>query len=128
VNDRAEQVRIANRLNAEHLHIQTRCALSSQGESFWLREIQGAGAIFLGCWSAESFGDYLAGPSHVLPTAGTARFASPLGVYDFIRRSSVIALSQKDAALLSQETSLFAEAEHLWAHAAAARVRRGEEA
>jgi histidinol dehydrogenase len=123
VQDRREQVRIANSLNAEHLHIQTRCALSPDGEARWLEEIEGAGAIFMGQWSAESFGDYLAGPSHVLPTAGTARFASPLGVYDFIRRTSVIALSRDDSALLSPDTVSFAEAENLWAHAAAARVR-----
>jgi len=123
VRDRQEQVRVANSLNAEHLHIQTRCALSPEGESRWLEEIEGAGAIFMGRWSAESFGDYLAGPSHVLPTAGTARFASPLGVYDFIRRTSVIALSPDDAALLSRDTANFAEAENLWAHAAAARMR-----
>ena len=123
VQDRQEQVRIANALNAEHLHIQTRCALSPEGEERWLKDIGGAGAIFMGQWSAESFGDYLAGPSHVLPTAGTARFASPLGVYDFVRRTSVIALSQDDAALLSKATMSFAEAENLWAHAAAARVR-----
>jgi histidinol dehydrogenase len=123
VKDRQEQVKIANALNSEHLHIQTRCALNPEGEARWLEEIQGAGAIFMGQWSAESFGDYLAGPSHVLPTAGTARFASPLGVYDFVRRTSVIALSQEDAFLLSQDTERFAEAENLWAHAAAAQKR-----
>lgn len=123
VKDRQEQVKIANALNSEHLHIQTQCALNPEGEARWLEQIQGAGAIFMGRWSAESFGDYLAGPSHVLPTAGTARFASPLGVYDFVRRTSVIALSQEDAVLLSQDTERFAEAENLWAHAAAAQKR-----
>jgi histidinol dehydrogenase len=81
------------------------------------------GAIFLGRWSAESFGDYLAGPSHVLPTAGTARFSSPLGVYDFVRRSSVLSLTQSDVLDLAESTGIFADAEQLWAHAAAARVR-----
>lgn len=126
VKDRGEQVKIANALNAEHLHIQTRCALEPEGEAYWLKEIQGAGAIFMGQWSAESFGDYLAGPSHVLPTAGTARFASPLGVYDFIRRTSIIAMSRDDSVLLSQDTVSFAQAEKLWAHAAAAEVRGGK--
>jgi histidinol dehydrogenase len=82
------------------------------------------GAIFLGRWSAETFGDYLAGPSHVLPTAGTARFSSPLGVYDFVRRSSVLSLTENDAQTLAQPTGIFADAEKLWAHAASARVRK----
>lgn len=123
VTDRASQVEIANDLHAEHLHVQTRCALTAEGEQFWLSQLKGVGAIFLGKWSAESFGDYLAGPSHVLPTAGTARFSSPLGVYDFLRRSSVLCLSQNDAIALSQGTGEFADAEQLWAHAAAARIR-----
>ncbi|MEY3901288.1 MAG: histidinol dehydrogenase [Pseudomonadota bacterium] len=124
VGSRQELVEIANQLNAEHLHVQTACALEDAGEKFWLQSLRGAGAIFLGRWSAESFGDYLAGPSHVLPTAGTARFASPLGVYDFIRRSSVLAMSAQDARSLADDTGRFADAEQLWAHAAAARVRR----
>ncbi len=127
VPNRSELVAVANKLNAEHLHVQTSCALDSeQGHDFWLRFLRGAGAIFLGRWSAESFGDYLAGPSHVLPTAGTARFASPLGVYDFIRRSSVLMLSAEDSRALAEDTGVFADSEQLWAHAAAARARRTE--
>jgi len=123
VDSREMLLEIANKLNAEHLHIQTRCALDPHEQDFWLHGLKGVGAIFLGCWSAESFGDYLAGPSHVLPTAGTARFSSPLGVYDFVRRSSVLKMSKLDAQLLSEATAVFAEAEQLWAHAAAARAR-----
>lgn len=126
VENRDMLVKMANILNAEHLHIQTRCALTSEGEDFWLKSLKGVGAIFLGRWTAESFGDYLAGPSHVLPTAGTARFSSPLGVYDFIRRSSVLSLSEEDAKELSSSTGIFADAENLWAHAAAARARGGD--
>jgi histidinol dehydrogenase len=123
VENRDELAKVANLLNAEHLHVQTRCAQEPEGEAFWLTTLKGVGAIFLGRWSAESFGDYLAGPSHVLPTAGTARFSSPLGVYDFVRRSSVLSLTQADALALAEATGVFADAEKLWAHAAAARVR-----
>lgn len=128
VRSRDEMVEIANALNAEHLHVQTQCALDADnGQAYWLNSLRGAGAIFLGRWSAESFGDYLAGPSHVLPTAGTARFASPLGVYDFVRRSSVLALSAEDSRALAEDTAVFADAEQLWAHAAAARARLNPE-
>jgi histidinol dehydrogenase len=129
VQSRNDMVGVANELNAEHLHVQTQCALDAdEGQTFWLNELRGAGAIFLGRWSAESFGDYLSGPSHVLPTAGTARFASPLGVYDFIRRSSVLAMTADDSRALAEDTGVFAEAEQLWAHAAAARARLSTEA
>jgi histidinol dehydrogenase len=124
VKSRDELVEVANLLNAEHLHVQTQCAQDPAGESFWLSALKGVGAIFLGRWSAETFGDYLAGPSHVLPTAGTARFSSPLGVYDFVRRSSVLSLTENDARTLAQPTGIFADAEKLWAHAASARVRK----
>jgi histidinol dehydrogenase len=123
VEDKASQIEVANALHAEHLHVQTSCALTEAGEQFWLSHLKGVGAIFLGKWSAESFGDYLAGPSHVLPTAGTARFSSPLGVYDFLRRSSVLCLSKADSISLSEGTGDFADAERLWAHAASARIR-----
>lgn len=125
VQNREQLVEIANRMNAEHLHVQTRCAQEPEGEKFWLSALRGVGAIFLGRWTAESFGDYLAGPSHVLPTAGTARFSSPLGVYDFVRRSSVLSMSAADCQSLSAPTALFADAERLWAHSAAA-IARGE--
>jgi len=123
VNDRSELLEAANHIASEHLHIHTACALTHEGRAFWTRGLKGVGAIFLGRYTAESFGDYLAGPSHVLPTAGTARFASPLGVYDFVRRSSVLSLSSHKARALSAATDAFARAEELGAHALAARLR-----
>jgi histidinol dehydrogenase len=124
VTDRNALLETANRICPEHLHIHTACALEPEGQQFWTQHLKGVGAIFLGRYSAESFGDYLAGPSHVLPTAGSPRFASPLGVYDFIRRSSVISMSEQKAAELSHPTKVFAEAEMLWAHALSAQMRR----
>ena len=115
----------ANLVASEHLHVHTACALTSEGRAFWTQKLGGVGAIFLGRHTAESFGDYLAGPSHVLPTAGTARFASPLGVYDFVRRSSILALTEEDARALARPTEVFARAEELPAHALAARLRGG---
>lgn len=85
-----------------------------------------AGAIFLGCHAAEVLGDYCAGPNHVLPTAGTARFSSPLGVYDFQKRSSVIRCSGETARELGGVASLLARAEGLTAHARAAECRLAE--
>ena len=82
-----------------------------------------AGAIFLGQHSAEVVGDYTAGPSHVLPTAGTARFASPLGVYDFMTRSSVVGCSARGAVHLGRAASILAREEGLDAHAEAAEGR-----
>lgn len=128
VSDRAGLVDLANTLHAEHLHVHTACALTEEGQAFWMRALRGVGAVFLGRYTAESFGDYLAGPSHVLPTAGTARFASPLGVYDFLRRSSVLHFTQPLARKLAEDTGAFADAEKLWAHALSARMRKGESA
>lgn len=87
--------------------------------------IENAGAVFLGHYTPEAVGDYLAGPSHVLPTSGTARFASPLGVYDFIKRSSVIATSREALKKLAGPTITLAELEGLDAHAEAVRLRLG---
>jgi len=89
----------------------------------WIPKIRHAGAIFCGYYSAESLGDYCAGPNHVLPTSGTARFSSPLGVYDFQKRSSVVDCSQAGAATLSGIASLIARAEGLTAHARSAEFR-----
>ena len=89
----------------------------------YLDQIQNAGAIFCGNYSTESFGDYLAGPSHVLPTFGSARFSSPLGVYDFVKKSSVVEISQEGASLLSEPASIIANSEGLEAHALASRIR-----
>jgi histidinol dehydrogenase len=89
----------------------------------WLPKLTNAGAVFLGCWSSEAIGDYCAGPNHVLPTAGTARFSSPLGVYDFQKRSSVVSISQGGAARLGAIASVLADGEGLGAHARSARMR-----
>lgn len=118
-----EQIRIANAIHTEHLHIHTASALTAQGRAAWSQALKGVGAIFFGRYAAEVFGDYVAGPSHVLPTAGTARFASPLGVYDFVRRSSLLWMPEELARSLAPATAAFADAEELWGHARAARLR-----
>jgi histidinol dehydrogenase len=79
--------------------------------------------VFLGRWSSEAIGDYCAGPNHVLPTAGTARFSSPLGVYDFQKRTSVIAVSKQGAHNLGRVAATLAQGEGLSAHARAAQMR-----
>ena len=86
-----------------------------------------AGAVFLGQYSPEPLGDYLAGPNHTLPTGGTARFASPLGVYDFLTRTSVISYSREELQKVNREIIRLAESEELTAHANAVRVRFGNE-
>jgi len=85
--------------------------------------VKAAGAIFLGKWSSEAIGDYCAGPNHVLPTAGTARFSSPLGVYDFQKRTSVIAVSKQGAQKLGRVAAMLADGEGLSAHKRAAEMR-----
>jgi histidinol dehydrogenase len=92
-----------------------------------LPHIRHAGAIFLGRYSSEALGDYCAGPNHVLPTAGCARFSSPLGVYDFQKRSSVIGISRAGAARLGRIAAVLARGEGLEAHAASAECRMKEE-
>jgi len=114
---REQALDVANRIAAEHLE------LAVADPQPWIDGLRHAGAIFVGAHTGETFGDYMAGPSHVLPTFGTARFASPLGVYDFQKRSSVIEISQTAAQALSKPTDLLATAEGLEAHALAARVR-----
>ena len=89
----------------------------------FLKTINNAGAIFLGQYSPEVFGDYCAGPNHVLPTSGSAKFSSPLGVYDFQKRSSIINISKKTAKELSKISVSLALAEGLQAHALAAKLR-----
>jgi len=116
-----EALDIANRIAPEHLELHVRDELMSS----CVDQIRHAGAIFCGAHTAETFGDYVAGPSHVLPTCGTARFASPLGVYDFVKRSSVINLSIQGAAQLAQTAVALANSEGLQAHALAAAVRAG---
>ena len=87
-------------------------------------EITNAGAIFLGPYSPEAVGDYLAGPNHTLPTGGTARFSSPLGVYDFIKRSSVISFSREGFLEIDRDVKRFADLEGFSGHAKSASIRR----
>jgi histidinol dehydrogenase len=115
--DLDEAVAISNRVAPEHLE------LAVADPELMLDKVRHAGAIFLGASTPEVMGDYLAGPSHVLPTYGTARFSSPLGVYDFRKRSSVIALSPEGAQALARDASVLAHGEGLQAHARSAEVR-----
>ncbi len=89
----------------------------------WEPHLRHAGAIFLGAYTSESLGDYCAGPNHVLPTSGTARFSSPLGVYDFQKRTSLIEVSEGGAQTLGAVASVLAHGEGLFAHARAAEMR-----
>ncbi|HEX6319675.1 MAG TPA: histidinol dehydrogenase, partial [Burkholderiales bacterium] len=115
--DLEEACALANRIAPEHLE------LSVEDPEAWLPLLANAGAIFLGRWSSEAIGDYCAGPNHVLPTAGTARFSSPLGVYDFQKRSSLIEISEAGAQSLGRTSSVLAKGEGLDAHARAAEMR-----
>ncbi|HEY3078184.1 MAG TPA: histidinol dehydrogenase [Burkholderiales bacterium] len=118
--DLEEACALANRIAPEHLEL---CVAEPEA---WLPKLRNAGAIFLGRYSSEAIGDYCAGPNHVLPTAGAARFSSPLGVYDFQKRSSIIAVSQAAAQSLGKLAALLAEGEGLSAHARAAQMRLGK--
>ncbi len=117
VADLPEAMALANRIAPEHLEL---CVASPET---WLDEIRHAGAIFLGPHSPEVMGDYTAGPSHVLPTYGSARFSSPLGVYDFQKKSSVIQLSAEGSEHLARASAVLAHGEGLAAHARAAEAR-----
>ena len=112
-----EACTIADRIAPEHLE------LSVADPEPLLARLRHAGAIFLGRWSSEAIGDYCAGPNHVLPTAGTARFSSPLGVYDFQKRTSVIGVSAAGARTLGKVAQTLAEGEGLQAHARSAAMR-----
>ncbi len=115
--DKADALNLINRIAPEHLE------LSVADPEAWLPEIRHAGAIFMGRYTAEALGDYCAGPNHVLPTSGTARFSSPLGVYDFQKRSSLIQCSADGASELGKVASILARGEHLTAHARSAEYR-----
>ena len=117
VADMAEACAIANYIAPEHLE------LSVSDPQTWLPQLKHAGAIFMGRFTSESLGDYCAGPNHVLPTSRTARFASPLGVYDFQKRSSLIQVSAQGAINLGKIASTLAHGEGLQAHARAAEMR-----
>lgn len=112
-----EACAIADRVAPEHLE------LSVADPEALLPLLRHAGAMFLGRWSSEAIGDYCAGPNHVLPTSGTARFSSPLGVYDFQKRTSIVAVSQAGAGTLGRLAATLAEGEGLQAHARAAKMR-----
>ncbi len=112
-----EACAISNRIAPEHLEV------SSTDPHRWEPLLKHAGAIFLGAYTSESLGDYCAGPNHVLPTSGTARFSSPLGVYDFQKRSSIIEVSQAGAQTLGKIAAELAYGEGLQAHARAAEMR-----
>ena len=117
VQDLEEACRIANDIAPEHLEI------STENPEKWTAQIRHAGAIFMGRFSSESLGDYCAGPNHVLPTSRTARFSSPLGVYDFQKRSSLIQVSHQGAQKLGRIAAELALGEGLQAHAASAQYR-----
>jgi len=115
--DLEEACAVANRIAPEHLE------LVVENPEAWLPKLTRAGAVFLGRWSSEAIGDYCAGPNHVLPTAGTARFSSPLGVYDFQKRTSVIGVSRNGAEKLGKLAAVLADGEGLSAHKRAAEMR-----
>ena len=112
-----QAIEVANHIAPEHLE------LSMDDAEQWAPKIRHAGAIFMGRYTAEALGDYCAGPNHVLPTSGTARFSSPLGVYDFQKRSSLIGCSAQGASDLGKTASILAHGEGLTAHARSAEYR-----
>lgn len=117
VQDRAEGLALINRIAPEHLE------LSVDTPDDLIDDIRHAGAIFMGRHTPEAIGDYCAGPNHVLPTSGTARFSSPLGVYDFQKKSSLIYCSEAGSKPLAQVADVLAQREDLDAHARSARYR-----
>lgn len=117
VRDLHEACALANEIAPEHIEI------STEHPQQWVDLIRHAGAFFLGSYSSESLGDYCAGPNHVLPTMRTARFSSPLGVYDFQKRSSILYVSQNGAQTLGEVASILARGEGLQAHAQSAEYR-----
>jgi len=117
VADMEQAIEVANHIAPEHLE------LSIDNAEQWAQKIRHAGAIFMGRYTAEAVGDYCAGPNHVLPTSGTARFSSPLGVYDFQKRTSLIGCSAQGASDLGKTASILAHGEGLTAHARSAEYR-----
>ena len=113
-----QAIDVANVIAPEHLE------LSVADAQKWASKVEHAGAIFMGRYTPEALGDYCAGPNHVLPTSGTARFSSPLGVYDFQKRSSIIDCTKKGASVLAGYASILAEGEALTAHAQSANYRK----
>ncbi|MCX7101298.1 MAG: histidinol dehydrogenase, partial [Methylobacter sp.] len=119
--DLNQAAEIANLIAPEHLE------LSVEDPEALCKNIRHAGAIFMGRYTAEALGDYCAGPNHVLPTSSTARFSSPLGVYDFQKRSSLINCSEAGADTLGKTASILARGESLTAHARSAEYRVNQE-
>ena len=117
VKDENEAVEVSNFISPEHLE------LSVEDPQAMSKKIKHAGAIFMGRYTAEALGDYCAGPNHVLPTSRTARFSSPLGVYDFQKRSSLIMCSADGASELGKTASILGRGESLTAHARSAEYR-----
>jgi histidinol dehydrogenase len=117
----ADAIDLINRIAPEHLE------LCTENPKQYLDAIRHAGAIFLGRYTSEALGDYVAGPNHVLPTSGTARFSSPLGVYDFQKKTSIIHCSAEAASKLGRAASPLARGELLTAHARSAEYRISEE-
>lgn len=117
VKDRAEGIEVINRIAPEHLE------LSIDDPEAMVKDVRHAGAIFMGRYTPEAIGDYCAGPNHVLPTSGTARFSSPLGVYDFQKKSSIIYCSEQGSQTLAKTADILAVEENLDAHARSARYR-----
>ena len=117
VDDLDQAMDVVNRICPEHLE------LSLDDAEAWAKKVRHAGAIFLGRHTPEALGDYCAGPNHVLPTSATSRFSSPLGVYDFQKRSSLIGCSPEGASELGKTASVLARAESLTAHARSAEMR-----
>ena len=117
VKDRAEGIEVINRIAPEHLE------LSVDDPEAMVKDVRHAGAIFMGRYTPEAIGNYCAGPNHVLPTSGTARFSSPLGVYDFQKKSSIIYCSEQGSQTLAKTADILAVEENLDAHARSARYR-----
>ena len=118
----SECVSLANEIAPEHLEVVTRDPRAL------LPDLKNAGAVFLGSWSPEPLGDYLAGPDHVLPTSGTARFSSPLSVDDFVKKSQYTYYTPTALKKVARDVGCFAETEGLTAHARSATIRLEEEA
>jgi histidinol dehydrogenase len=116
-SDKEDALNLINHIAPEHLE------LSVEDPDSWVPGIRHAGAIFMGRYTAEALGDYCAGPNHVLPTSGTARFSSPLGVYDFQKRSSLVKFSADGASEMGKVASVLARGEFLTAHARSAEYR-----
>jgi histidinol dehydrogenase len=120
VNDLQEASELVNELAPEHLQLET------SDNDLVAENIRNAGAIFFGAYSPEALGDYFAGPNHVLPTGRTARFSSALGVYDFVKRTSIIGYSQSEMEYAAEKIAALAEAEGLMGHARSALIRKNK--